>query len=171
MIVPKPSSPPTSTPLPLPSPTFSELPYADDFSDATSGWDAGSDEDHTRAYEDDQYHITIVKELIKHDVIVLTTGCNAITCGKVGLLTPESAKVYCGSGLAEVCETVGIPPVLHMGSCVDIHAGSDPGRPGLWKIVPHRRSRLSAVGWKHRIYGQEGLAGKNKGLPGGVGRS
>jgi carbon-monoxide dehydrogenase catalytic subunit len=67
----------------------------------------------------DEGHITIVKELIKHDVIVLTTGCNAITCGKVGLLTPESARVFCGPGLAEVCETVGIPPVLHMGSCVD----------------------------------------------------
>ncbi|MGD2125896.1 MAG: anaerobic carbon-monoxide dehydrogenase catalytic subunit [Desulfobacteraceae bacterium] len=67
----------------------------------------------------DDGHLTIVKELIKHDVIVLTTGCNAITCGKAGLLTPESAKVYCGPGLAEVCETVGIPPVLHMGSCVD----------------------------------------------------
>jgi len=52
-------------------------------------------------------------------VVVLTTGCNAIACGKAGLLTPESAKVYCGPGLAEVCETVGIPPVLHMGSCVD----------------------------------------------------
>jgi carbon-monoxide dehydrogenase catalytic subunit len=36
-----------------------------------------------------------------------------------GLLTPESAAVHCGPGLAEVCETVGIPPVLHMGSCVD----------------------------------------------------
>jgi carbon-monoxide dehydrogenase catalytic subunit len=67
----------------------------------------------------DQGHITIVKELIKHDVLVLTTGCNAITCGKAGLLTPESAKVYCGPGLAEVCEAVGIPPVIHMGSCVD----------------------------------------------------
>ncbi len=64
-------------------------------------------------------HITIVKELLKNDVIVLTTGCNAIACGMEGLLTPESAKVYCGPGLAEVCETVGIPPVLHMGSCVD----------------------------------------------------
>jgi len=57
--------------------------------------------------------------LIKHDVVVLTTGCNAIACAKAGLLTPESAAVYCGPGLAEVCETVGIPPVLHMGSCVD----------------------------------------------------
>lgn len=67
----------------------------------------------------DACHITVVKELIKHDVIVLTTGCNAIACAKAGLLTPESAKVFCGSGLAEVCEAVGIPPVLHMGSCVD----------------------------------------------------
>ena len=64
-------------------------------------------------------HITVVKELIKNDVIVLTTGCNAIACAMEGLLTPESAKVYCGPGLAEICETVGIPPVLHLGSCVD----------------------------------------------------
>jgi carbon-monoxide dehydrogenase catalytic subunit len=64
-------------------------------------------------------HLTVVKELIKNDVIVLTTGCNAIACAKEGLLTPESAAVHCGPGLAEVCETVGIPPVLHMGSCVD----------------------------------------------------
>ena len=67
----------------------------------------------------DSAHLTVVKELLKNDVIVLTTGCNAMACGKAGLLTPESAKVFCGPGLAEVCETVGIPPVLHMGSCVD----------------------------------------------------
>jgi carbon-monoxide dehydrogenase catalytic subunit len=64
-------------------------------------------------------HIAVVKELIKNDVIVLTTGCNGIACAMEGLLTPESAAVYCGPGLKEVCETVGIPPVLHMGSCVD----------------------------------------------------
>ncbi len=64
-------------------------------------------------------HIAVVKELIKNDVIVLTTGCNGIACAMAGLLTPESAAVYCGPGLAEVCETVGIPPVLHLGSCVD----------------------------------------------------
>ncbi|KMY68573.1 carbon monoxide dehydrogenase [Desulfocarbo indianensis] len=67
----------------------------------------------------DEGHLIVVKELLKNDVIVLTTGCNAMACGKAGLLTPEAAKVYCGPGLAEVCETVGIPPVLHMGSCVD----------------------------------------------------
>ena len=67
----------------------------------------------------DEVHIAMIKELIRNDVIVLTTGCSAMACGKAGLLTPESAAVYCGPGLAEVCETVGIPPVLHMGSCVD----------------------------------------------------
>ena len=64
-------------------------------------------------------HIAVIKELIKNDVLVLTTGCNGIAAAMEGLLTPESAAVYCGPGLAEVCETVGIPPVLHMGSCVD----------------------------------------------------
>ena len=67
----------------------------------------------------DDGHLTLIKELLKNDVIVLTTGCTAMAAGKAGLLTPEAAKVYCGPGLAEVCETVGIPPVLHMGACVD----------------------------------------------------
>ena len=64
-------------------------------------------------------HIAVVKELIKNDVIVITTGCNGIACAMEGLLTPETAGVFCGPGLSEVCETVGIPPVLHVGSCVD----------------------------------------------------
>jgi carbon-monoxide dehydrogenase catalytic subunit len=64
-------------------------------------------------------HINVVKELIKNDVLVLTTGCNGIACAMEGLLTPETAQVFCGPGLAEVCEVVGIPPVLHLGSCVD----------------------------------------------------
>jgi carbon-monoxide dehydrogenase catalytic subunit len=64
-------------------------------------------------------HITIIQELIKNDVLVLTTGCSAIAAGMHGFLTPETAQVFCGPGLAEVCEVVGIPPVLHLGSCVD----------------------------------------------------
>jgi carbon-monoxide dehydrogenase catalytic subunit len=67
----------------------------------------------------DDPNLTLIKELIKNDVIVLVTGCSAMTCGKAGLLTPEAARQYAGDGLASVCETVGIPPVLHMGSCVD----------------------------------------------------
>ncbi|MBM4318981.1 MAG: anaerobic carbon-monoxide dehydrogenase catalytic subunit [Deltaproteobacteria bacterium] len=67
----------------------------------------------------DDYHVKMVKELIAHDVIVLQTGCSAIASAKAGLLVPEAAAKYAGRGLAEVCEAVGIPPVLHMGSCVD----------------------------------------------------
>ncbi len=63
-------------------------------------------------------HLYVVKELIKNDVLVVTTGCNAIACAKQGLLTAEVMD-YAGSGLREVCQTIGIPPVLHMGSCVD----------------------------------------------------
>jgi carbon-monoxide dehydrogenase catalytic subunit len=66
----------------------------------------------------DTSHMVLIKELIKNDVIVLSTGCAAMAAGKYGLLSPEGAK-YCGPGLAEICETVGIPPVLHMGACVD----------------------------------------------------
>jgi len=67
----------------------------------------------------DDYHVKMVKHLIKHDVIVLQTGCSAMACAKAGLMVPEAGPKYAGAGLAEVCETVGIPPVLHMGSCVD----------------------------------------------------
>jgi anaerobic carbon-monoxide dehydrogenase catalytic subunit len=67
----------------------------------------------------DDAHIRMIKELIKNDVIVLTTGCAAMACGKYGLLTPEAAQKYAGPGLAEVCDAVGIPPVLHMGACID----------------------------------------------------
>ena len=67
----------------------------------------------------DDPNLTLVKELIKNDVIVLATGCSAMTCGKAGLLTPEAARQFAGDGLASVCEAVGIPPVLHMGACVD----------------------------------------------------
>lgn len=64
-------------------------------------------------------HIDMVKHLIKNDVLVVQTGCAAGACGKAGLLTPESAFKFAGGGLKEICETVGIPPVLHTGSCVD----------------------------------------------------
>ena len=67
----------------------------------------------------DDIHVTLVKELIKNDVLVLQTGCAAMACAKAGLMVPEAAAEYAGEGLASVCEAVGIPPVLHLGSCVD----------------------------------------------------
>ena len=67
----------------------------------------------------DSGHVKLTQELIKRNVLVLETGCAAIACAKAGLLTPEAALAQAGSSLREVCEAVGIPPVLHMGSCVD----------------------------------------------------
>jgi carbon-monoxide dehydrogenase catalytic subunit len=69
--------------------------------------------------EFEEGHLTIVKELLKNDVLVASTGCNSITCAKHGLMTPEAAFEHAGKGLQEVCQAVGIPPVLHMGACVD----------------------------------------------------
>ena len=65
----------------------------------------------------DYGHVELTKELIKHDVVVVETGCSAQACAKAGLLRPECELA--GRGLREVCETVGLPPVLHLGSCVD----------------------------------------------------
>ena len=66
----------------------------------------------------DWVHVELVKELIKNDVLVVQTGCSQIALAKAGLTTPEAAHLA-GPGLKEVCETVGMPPVLGIGSCVD----------------------------------------------------
>lgn len=67
----------------------------------------------------DGYTNTLTEELIKRNVLIVKTGCAAIASAKQGMLTPEAALAKAGPGLKEVCEAVGIPPVLHMGSCVD----------------------------------------------------
>jgi carbon-monoxide dehydrogenase catalytic subunit len=66
----------------------------------------------------DWVHVELVKELIKNDVLVVQTGCSQISLAKAGLTTPEAAHLA-GPGLKEVCEAVGMPPVLGCGSCVD----------------------------------------------------
>ncbi len=67
----------------------------------------------------DYSHIEIMKKMLKNDIIVVVTGCSAQAAAKAGLMSKE-AKELCGDGLKRVCDLVGIPPVLHMGSCVDI---------------------------------------------------
>ena len=67
----------------------------------------------------DHLHTYVTKELLKQDVLIVETGCGAIACAKEGLLLGEAGLDRVGPGLKEVCETIGIPPVLHMGSCVD----------------------------------------------------
>ena len=67
----------------------------------------------------DREHVDLVGELIANDILVVQTGCSAISCAKAGFLVPDTAHKFAGKGLTEVCEAVGMPPVLHSGSCVD----------------------------------------------------
>ena len=66
----------------------------------------------------DYGHVTLTRRLIENDILVVVTGCAAVANGKAGHMVPESADLA-GPGLRAVCKALGIPPVLHMGSCVD----------------------------------------------------
>ncbi|HSQ17781.1 MAG TPA: anaerobic carbon-monoxide dehydrogenase catalytic subunit [Anaerolineales bacterium] len=67
----------------------------------------------------DYLHNYVAAELLKQDVLIVETGCGAIAAAKLGFLLGEAGLDKVGPGLREICETVGIPPILHMGSCVD----------------------------------------------------
>ena len=67
----------------------------------------------------DTAHIELMKKMIANDIIIIASGCSAQAAAKAGLMDKE-AKELCGAGLKRVCELANIPPVLHMGSCVDI---------------------------------------------------
>jgi carbon-monoxide dehydrogenase catalytic subunit len=68
--------------------------------------------------QQDYFHRTLTTELIKRDILVLGTGCWAVAAAKAGLMDLP-AQELAGPGLKAVCQQLGIPPVLHMGSCVD----------------------------------------------------
>ncbi len=73
----------------------------------------------------DEAHIIINEEMVKNDVLVISTGCSAVACAKLGLMDPEKVDEYCGEGLKKFYKRieektkVKLPPVLHVGSCVD----------------------------------------------------
>ncbi|MDO4633241.1 MAG: anaerobic carbon-monoxide dehydrogenase catalytic subunit [Eubacteriales bacterium] len=67
----------------------------------------------------DLYHVELMKKLIANDIVIIASGCSAQAAAKAGLMD-KRAKDICGAGLKRVCELADIPPVLHMGSCVDI---------------------------------------------------
>ena len=64
-------------------------------------------------------HKYLATELIKNDVLIVSTGCGSAACATAGYMTPETALENAGPGLREVCEAIGIPPILHLGACVD----------------------------------------------------
>ncbi|MDO4542009.1 MAG: anaerobic carbon-monoxide dehydrogenase catalytic subunit [Bacillota bacterium] len=78
-------------------------------------------------FTQDKVIVNLAKELVKENILVVVTGCAAHALGKAGLMSPDGAKKYAGSGLLAVLEAIGnsaglnapLPPVLHMGSCVD----------------------------------------------------
>ena len=85
----------------------------------------------------DTAHIELMKKMLANDILIVVSGCAAQAAAKSGLLDKE-AKELCGDGLKRVCELVGIPPVLHMGSCVDISRmmvlASDIAKDSGWNI-------------------------------------
>jgi carbon-monoxide dehydrogenase catalytic subunit len=78
-------------------------------------------------FRDSEMTEKMVKELLANDVLVVTTGCTAHICAQDSLLTSEATDIYCGPGLKAVLTALGnaaglgkpLPPVWHMGSCVD----------------------------------------------------
>ncbi|GAB6179531.1 anaerobic carbon-monoxide dehydrogenase catalytic subunit [Desulfotomaculum defluvii] len=61
----------------------------------------------------------MAKALIERDVLVLSGGCVSAVFEYTGLCKPEAAN-EAGNGLKQVCQSLGIPPVLSYGACVDI---------------------------------------------------
>jgi carbon-monoxide dehydrogenase catalytic subunit len=66
----------------------------------------------------DYGHVTLAMRLIENDILVVDTGCAAVATAKAGFKMAEAIS-HAGPGLKEVCGSLGIPPVLHFGSCVD----------------------------------------------------
>ncbi len=67
----------------------------------------------------DIFTVELTKELIKRDIIVLSAGCSSGGLENVGLMSPKAASLA-GDSLREVCESLGIPPVLNFGPCLAI---------------------------------------------------
>lgn len=75
----------------------------------------------------DLFHVELVKELLKNNVLVVATGCSAHALAKVGMMNSEGTEQFAGESLKAVLTAIGqaagleapLPPVLHMGSCVD----------------------------------------------------
>lgn len=75
----------------------------------------------------DLNYITIAKRLLKENVLLVATGCGAGALMRHGFMDPTNVDELCGDGIKAVLTAVGeanglggpLPPVLHMGSCVD----------------------------------------------------
>jgi carbon-monoxide dehydrogenase catalytic subunit len=66
----------------------------------------------------DHGHVTLTQRLIENDILVVDTGCASVATAKAGFKQSQ-ALAKAGPGLKEICGALGVPPVLHVGSCVD----------------------------------------------------
>ncbi|MBS3982443.1 MAG: anaerobic carbon-monoxide dehydrogenase catalytic subunit [Dethiobacter sp.] len=74
---------------------------------------------------------TVARRLLKENVLVLATGCGAGALMRHGLMDQASVEETCGDGLKAVLTAIGeanglggpLPPVIHIGSCVDNSRG------------------------------------------------
>ena len=69
----------------------------------------------------------MAEKLLKENVLVVATGCGAGALMRHGFMDPANTGSLCGDGLKAVLTAIGeanglggpLPPVLHLGSCVD----------------------------------------------------
>ncbi len=68
-------------------------------------------------YTQDRFLVAMTEDLVKRDILCLSTGEASVTLGKYGLLAPAEVDKYCGRGLASFLNSLGkdIPPVLDFG--------------------------------------------------------
>ena len=75
----------------------------------------------------DKNFTIMAKNLLKENVLVIATGCGAGALMRQGFMDPANVDELCGEGLKAVLTAIGeannlggpLPPVLHLGSCVD----------------------------------------------------
>lgn len=75
----------------------------------------------------DKNFTVMAKKLLQENVLVVATGCGAGALMRQGFMDPANVDELCGEGLKAVLTAIGeannlggpLPPVLHLGSCVD----------------------------------------------------
>jgi carbon-monoxide dehydrogenase catalytic subunit len=75
----------------------------------------------------DEAHIVLAENFLKNDIMILATGCAAGALVRAGFTSSKATQEKAGDGLKEFLTALGkgighedpLPPVWHMGSCVD----------------------------------------------------
>ena len=63
--------------------------------------------------------VDVADILLKNDILILTNGCASFPLLKLGFCNMGALETKCGAGLKAFCEKYNVPPVWHVGECVD----------------------------------------------------